>query len=118
MKDYQLGLERAAHECEWMARGYAAYLMTPLLEAAKRIREIPLDPKDEPHCQRRDGVEPGSESIIERAAEALFFREMQPFINSGAAEVNTWAECIAEYPTVAARHRAEAETVIKLVVGL
>jgi hypothetical protein len=56
--DYRLGLERAADECRYMARGYAAHLMRPLLDAAERIREIPDDPKDEPHCQRRDGQTP------------------------------------------------------------
>lgn len=58
VSDYRLGLERAAHECEWMARGYAAYLMQPLLDAGKRIREIPDDPSREPHCSRRDGLAP------------------------------------------------------------
>lgn len=58
--DYRLGLERAAHECEWMARGYAAHLMQPLLEAANRIRQIPDNPEEEPHCQRRDGKRPAT----------------------------------------------------------
>jgi hypothetical protein len=64
--DYRLGLERAAHECEWMARGYAAYLMQPLLDAAKRIRETPENPDDEPHCKRRDGQRP---SLTQRPPE-------------------------------------------------
>ncbi len=70
--DYRLGLERAAHECEWMARGYAAYLMQPLLDAGKRIREIPDNPANEPHCQRKDGrlpaIEPGP--AVHQAGEA------------------------------------------------
>lgn len=40
MTDFELARERAAHELEWMARGYEAWLMTPLLDAAKKIRTI------------------------------------------------------------------------------
>jgi hypothetical protein len=68
--DYRLGLDRAAHECEWMARGYAAYLMQPLLDAAKRIREIPDDPAQEPHCQRKDGRKPRLAAPATPAARA------------------------------------------------
>lgn len=103
--DFELARSRAAHELEWMARGYEAWLMTPLLEGAKRIREIPdqvmsydgslifiagvcsylatetplyeyrgaphpltnaaerilqipRDPREEPWCQRKDGILP------------------------------------------------------------
>ena len=104
ISDFEIAKERAAHELEWMARGYAAWLMTPLLETAKLIRKIPeqdlsydgtltfiagfcdssadvsplydtsgrhplrdaaerlinlpRDPRDEPWCQRKDGIMP------------------------------------------------------------
>lgn len=46
MTDYELGIERAAHEAEWMKRGYAAWLMGYCQEAADAIRAMPVKEQD------------------------------------------------------------------------